>query len=488
MKEGLMQTDLATTNQLRSLFKPSSWLTKIDFINHLVLFNNVLITVLAEKSGGKTSFSSLLLHHLDQQIKPLFMSIHPPCDKGAMLNTIAAQLHLNVDAYTNVNSIVAQINERKAHVLLVLDDAQNMPEDFIKELMLAIRNQEEGGFFHVCVLSDYSIVATLNNLAANQFNNLIHTIELGALSENEARTYVLQRAMAARLITKPLSDAQFKQFYHATKGTIARINTNLDSFILKCSKQKVSNKATLVKNAALAASIAVISGLSFLYFKDNHNFPQYSAQPPLEQNISSILPAIKNAMVESISVTQESLPSYISSLRESSVIQLVQKELPKKQILDRADAEQSHNPINTMELADKIMVIPAVKKQLAERLVTSQLKKAPAHRLNTKTPIKHAAIKQKKTVVQRVARSSGYTIQLLASHRKGDVYRLQRSCTLYAATKIRTFTDSKGSWYVLTIGDFNSRAQAQAKVTQLPTALVKLKPWVRTVSGLRQQG
>ena len=104
---------------------------------------------------------------------------------------------------TPTYSIVAQINERKAHVLLIIDDAQHMPEDFISDVIIAIKNQEDFGFFHLCLVSDYSVVATLNNLSADQFNNLVHTIELGSLSESETRTYVLQRAMAAHLINKP---------------------------------------------------------------------------------------------------------------------------------------------------------------------------------------------------------------------------------------------------------------------------------------------
>ena len=57
------------------------------------------------------------------------MSAQAPCDRGDILGDIASQLHLNLDANTDVNSIVAQINDRKAHVLLVIDDAQHLPED-----------------------------------------------------------------------------------------------------------------------------------------------------------------------------------------------------------------------------------------------------------------------------------------------------------------------------------------------------------------------
>ncbi|MDI1352305.1 MAG: ATP-binding protein, partial [bacterium] len=187
----------------RTLFKPATWLAKIDFINHLILFNNVLITVLSEKNGGKTSFTTLLQSNLDDQIKSIFMTIKPPCDREQIISDMAAQLHLNYDSDADLANLAKQINERKAHVLLIIDDAHHLPEALITEMMWVIKNQEDFGFFHLCLVSDYSIIATLNNLAVDPFNNLIHSIELSSLNENETRIYVLQRAMSARLINKP---------------------------------------------------------------------------------------------------------------------------------------------------------------------------------------------------------------------------------------------------------------------------------------------
>lgn len=210
MKEGVIQSELAAVIQPRVLFKPGSWLAKIDFINHLIIFNNVLITVLSEKEGGKTSFGTLLQSNLDPQIKSVPMTVKPPCNRENVIKEIATQLHLNQDENTDITSIVAQVNERKAHVLLLIDDAQHLPEYLIKEAMLAIKNQENFSFFHLCLLSDYSVVATLNQLTASFFDNLVHTIELGSLNESETRTYVLQRAMTAHVISKPLTDVQFK--------------------------------------------------------------------------------------------------------------------------------------------------------------------------------------------------------------------------------------------------------------------------------------
>jgi septal ring-binding cell division protein DamX/type II secretory pathway predicted ATPase ExeA len=488
MKDGPLQTDLGTATRVRALFKPGSWLAKIDFINHLVLFNNVLITVLAEKSGGKTSFSALLLDNLDPQIKPVFMATQAPCERKDILADIAAQLHLNMDLETNIRSIIMQINERKAHVLLIIDDAQHWSEELIKEFMIAIKNQDDFGFFHLCLVSDYSIVATLNNLAADQFNNLIHTIELGGLNESEARTYVLQRAMAARLINKPLPDNQLKQFYQLTKGNISRINSSLDSFIFKCSTQKDINKLAIAKKISIAASVAAIVGSSFFYFKNVYD--SHSAVT-VEPNLISSLPSLNQATNQTIALKQEeAVPSYIPALLDSSTVQLVVNALPKKQILDTAEDDQV---VNAVALVDKVIVIPSIKQSnepmkaaylAATKVINERLQKEPIKLSRTHS---EPPIQQEKTITQ-VSRVAGYTIQLVASHKKSDVYRFQKSSPLYASTKIRHFANAKGDWYILTIGEFSTRDQAQKKASSLPAPLAKLNPWVRAVSGLTQAG
>ena len=471
MKEGKVQLDVTAANQPRTLFKPGSWLAKIDFINHLILFNNVLITVLSEKEGGKTSFNTLLQNNLDAQIKSISMTVKPPCDREAIINDIATQLHLNNDAQTDMTSIVAQVNERKAHVLLVIDDAQHLPESLIKEAMLAIKNQDDFGFFHLCLVSDYSLVATLNSLATDQFNNLIHTIELGSLNESETRTYVLQRAMAAHLINKPLTDSQFKQFYQLTKGNVAKINSNLEAFIFKCSTQKKSNKALLLKRTSLAISATIAVGISYLYFDSKSSITNSfrpSAQP---EKIS-----------EQISIPPEPLTSHIASWQDSSTRQLVHYALPKKQILDGMEDEEEN--INTVALVDKVVVIPTVKtKVLSSESVSPVAQEVLESKLVALTESSQVV---KKPVIK--LDTNGYTIQLVASHKISDIHLFRKNNSLLDNTKIRQFTNAKGTWYILTLGEYDSRNKAQLNAKKLPAKLAKLNPWIRPVSGLANVG
>ena len=508
MKVGKIQPDVAAVNQPRTLFKPGSWVSKIDFINHLILFNNVLITVLSEKEGGKTSFSTLLQNNLDQQIKSISMTVTPPCNIEEIINDIASQLHLNNDSQTNIASIVAQINERKAHVLLVIDDAQHLPEPFIKEVMLAIKGQEDFGFFHLCLVSDYSVVAALNTLAVDQFNNLIHTIELGALNESETRTYVLQRAMNAHLINRPLSDLQYKQFYQLTKGNLAKINSSLESFIFKCTTKKKSNPMLTLKKTSIAVIAAVTVGFSFMYFDIIDN--KYSISN-LTTTLNSVIPTRTSDKLSDkpAFANKEQFASQIASWQDSSTRQFVHNALPKKQILD--DFEDGEQNINTVALVDKVLVIPKVKIStelfspapdqvaLESKLVPikennpmqfAKLEKNPL--IQEKINIQNNIIAQKKVVAQKKSAAQSntkrYTIQLVASHKINDVHRFRKNNNLVAKTVVRHFTNTKGTWYILTLGEYESRNKAFLKTKKLPAELAKLNPWIRPVSGLTNVG
>lgn len=456
----MIQLELGAVTQPRTLFKPVSWLAKIDFINHLILFNNVLITVLSEKKGGKTCFSTLLQNNLDQQIKSISMTVTPPCNRQNIINDIATKLHLNHDDATDINSIVTQVNERKAHVLLIIDNAQHLPESLIKEAMLAIKNQENFGFFHLCLVSDYSVVASLNQLAVEQFNNLIHTIEIGSLNESETRTYVLQRAMAERLINKPLSEEQFKLFYQQTKGNLSKINSSLEAFILQCSTPKKSKKVITLKRTSAAITAVLVAGVSYLYLdKMNHA----SQTAPLE------------------SAQPEQLISQIASWQDSSTRQLVHFALPKKQLLDDIDEDQNNS---TVAIVDKVLVIPTVKTKNSE----PELQATIADSTLESKLVEFRILKHEKLIKKTPAKTSKYTIQLVASHKKIDVNRFKNSNKLLENSTIRHFTNEKGTWYILTLGEYTSRSQAHFDASKLPSELVKLHPWIRPVNGIENLG
>ncbi|MGL6028952.1 MAG: ATP-binding protein, partial [Legionella sp.] len=392
MIDGNNQPDTLVLNKPTRLFKPGSWLAKIDFINHLILFNNVLITVLSEKEGGKTSFGQLLRSNLDQQIKSVTTTVEAPYNRAQMISLIATELHLNYDMETNLHSLVAQINERKAHVLLSIDNAQNLSEAFIKELLVAIKNQGDFGFFHACLISDYSVIASLNQLTAEHFSNLVHTIEIGPLNESETKTYTNQRALSSPLFDKPLSDVSLKKFYELTKGNLAKINSSLDEFMVKSSKIKPRKKFVMLKNASMAISAALVAGMSYVYFNDV--YLTGPAPQSLATNTISIPAVVEHAATELSSEALAQLESHIAPWQELATVQYMHYGLPKQQFLD--DGDDDH--LTTVALVDKVVVIPTFKSReltAAAELAASKHLTKPVIETSTLVPVAIAKRQEK---------------------------------------------------------------------------------------------
>ncbi|MFA6303457.1 MAG: SPOR domain-containing protein [Legionella sp.] len=454
------------TIQRRTVFKPATWLTKIDFINHLILSNNVLITVLADPCGGKTYFASLLESNLDKKIKSISMCALAACKSKTILGHIASQLQTETGT---IADLVTAINTQKQHVLVTIDDAHNLPESFIKEAMHAIKNQGEEGFFHLCLIADFSIVERLNKLAVGEYINLVHSIELGSLSESETRTYVLQRAMADNLIIKPLSEAQYKQFYQLTKGNVAQINASMESFIQNCKPEPKNQQLISVKRVSMAISAFLLIGCGYLAVELYKDVPQTWSQSVIASEPPKVEP-IKEIAHEQIApqeqvIPQEELVSQIPFWLDSAKLQMVQEAIPKQVHFE--DDEEDENP-DIVAVVDKVVVLPKITMPAAKTKVVA---KKPV----VKKPVKQKVVKTK---------AGQFTIQLLASHKKSEVIRYQKRNALLAKTKLRRFSNQAGVWYVLTLGEFENRTQAEQKISKLPDGLIKLHPWIRTTAGL----
>jgi hypothetical protein len=453
MNEGMFQSDLAAAIQPRVLIKPETWLFKIDLINHLILFNNGLITVLSEKRGGKSAFATLLQENLDAQVNSLTMTVRAPCNREQIIEDIATQFHLKHHPDTDISSLVAQINERRSHVLLLIDDAQHLPEVFIKEVMLAIKNQENFNFFHLCLASDYSIVAALNSLSASFFHDLVHTIEVGPLTESEARTYTLQRAVASHLITKPLTEPQLKQFYQLTKGNVAKINSSLESFVFGLANKKQSSMMDVVKKAAIPVGSAVLSGLMCLFLVKTYY------EEPESTKVTTIVQAQKTIDLDDV---PQIMLSQIASWQDGATRELVEHSIAEKQDLDMLMQAVKSEAVAVADKASK----------RARSKILAKIKNPPRHKKITKMNMAQEGDKL-------------YTIQLVASPYKVDMERyLKSNKLLYTTAKLKHYTENHVVWYVLTIGEYDNMTDAKHSIAKLPPSLMKLNPWVRPISSL----
>lgn len=452
-----------------ALFRPASWQAKINFINHLVLFNNALIAVLSEKNGGKTSFIRLLTPELDSAIKPVHIAISAPFEKEAFLAALAEALHLKTTIRTNLDSIVDQINERKSQVLVIVDNAELLPELFIEEILNTLKRQGQGAYFHLALFSDFSILGVLNRLDRNEFGQLIHTIEPGSLSESETRSYLMQKLGHQKRLDKILSEKNLEQFYHLTGGNIARMNAHMTDFFL-AQEAIAPQKTPRLKSLLLVGGSALLVAGALLWALQMHEQPAKAAIP------------VANAEKTPVSSdTADVAPSHIAFYRENGQRTFLAQTPALLTLSKTIDLSRESDLPESLAVVDKVVVAPKVIKKSDDsksEVVSKQEIIAPQDIPKSSLP----SLRTKPEPAKQSVANARFTIQLLASGRKEDVLRFQRNHQLAASTKIRALQHYGNTWYALTYGEYRNMQDAQQAVQHLPKALSYFRPWVRTVN------
>lgn len=439
-----MQDDMAKItkpdfNQGKSkLYIPASWHAKIEFIKRLVLDTNLLIAVLGEKGGGKSTFVDALDATIAEQIMPILISAKPSLEATALLAQLNALLELP-DGST-LESIIAALADNDLQVLVIIDDAEFVSDALTNHILDILQAQGEHPCFHVCFVSDVSMTKRLRRFE-KRYPDLIHSIELGPLSEEEAKTY-----MKYRLLESPdfIKGGRVERCYKKTKGRIAAINRQLPAFFNLNEGPPSRFKRFTRRMVTVCAFMGALVLGGVLQLK-SHIF--YSEHMPLETVILSV-PFDKTLSDSESAVLLSKIPAYDLAATQQF---LAPVELRRAEYVIPDDSNDL--PQDEVVVLDKVLVIPKIIQAEPE-----------------------------------VAYQNHYTIQLIASHSRSKLERFARLHRVQTRTKIHRTQKQDRVWYVLTSGDYKAPEEAKEAMAKLPEALVKLRPWIRSMEGLKTTG
>lgn len=452
------------TDEAGILFEPASWQIKFDFINQFILNNNVLISILGDTGSGKTTFAHFLQNKLDQNINTVMLTATPLFDRTEFLDSLSALLDLREGL--SIEEIVAHINERRALTLVTVDDAEQLPELFLKEILDALQQQEDNGYFHACLFSDFSLVRMTSRLAKETYQDQIHSLELQPLSESETRAYVMERA--GSFVDKPLdvSEERLHQFYQLTEGNIVGINTQMLGFFSKKQPDGFRwNKTVLSYGAIPILLLAAVSLGYFLFSSVGAGLNQFKQLA--KNDIDSI--AVELPLSSDI-------PSYqLAALRQPMQLISLQKAALLIQNTEN-NAEMATD--ESLVVMDKVLIIPKV-------ILPSVVKKAKQPSIARASGLSHL---KKSAHAQVIAPKGQFTIQLMASRDKNGLSRLAKRYSSSTGIKLRRFNSQGVVWYVLTQGEYAKSQLAKNAVANLPKELTHFKPWIRPMGSLTDVG
>ena len=501
-------------NKPLKYYIPESWKVKFEFIQHLTLFNNVLTVLLADAGNGKSTFISQLKEKCDEQITSTIVTATQGLSLSELTSKLASDFDLKSTHYNGLSSITEQINLRKKHCLLIIDDAHLLPQSIFKSLLQEVKSQGEHGYFHVLVASNYSILEYLGSNLEVDNEGLIHTIELGDFTPVEVKQYLQFMLEQAGFIGDfPLSNASFNRLFKMCEGSVGKINQQIlplleaDRSHESNDKPQVKSKRAFSKVSKFVAAtlpvfvVAVIISSLIPESKTNNTASNVLALPhkKLPNDNEKVL-QIKTPQPDPVLNSKIAFyaDNAVRSLNKNeSASQAIREDLSKKASQYTIDEFAKKSPV----VLDKVIFAPkklseiktpdsakerAQKVEAKTATTKSSVKvaaKLPKDENVQKSPAKKVAAKKEKPSATELKKT--YAVQILAGKNLSALKAFMQQHHLNNKSHIYHFSKSGVTWYVLTLGSYEKKDLAKDSIKALPSTLSKYKPWVRKVDDLK---
>ena len=214
----------------------------LSFLQYGLDQGDGFIVITGDVGTGKTMLVEMLLSQLDPRELLVATLVTTQLEEDDLLQLVASNFGIQVDAHTSKSMVLkdlerAFVEQRKMsrRVLLIVDEAQNLPARSIEELrMLSNFQQDSRPLVQVFLLGQQEFRKTLLSEGFEQLRQrVIATYHLNPLNEEEVQTYVEHRLSRAGWKQDPAFKGDvYPPIYAFTDGVPRRINNLCDRLLL----------------------------------------------------------------------------------------------------------------------------------------------------------------------------------------------------------------------------------------------------------------
>jgi DamX protein len=426
---------------------------RFNLIRHLIQNSEQLVLVLSESGYGKTSLLNQLRIAGSEHWWVCPLSSSPAISPDALTSHILAAFkvrHEGKSAPVLKESLRSHIASARYHgqlPVLLVDDAHLLPIATLKMLVELVMQTEQVARMRVVLFCEPQITSIL---ATPEFEivhkTLVHTLDIPPFSQTQVSDYILFRLQNTGYTSvHPFNNPLIKKIYIQSEGIPAKINKlayqALERFLEQQPIYPVHRAKSYKKLAlTLLLFLTLVAAGAFSYW-------QY---PELFRNVL----LIPTEPLQSPAILS---PPTLTEIPHSESVAPTNVADAPKVLSSEPNVAAPPAPVKSEKVE-----IPPVKPETS-----------------------HKAAKDETWLLQQPPES--YTIQLLGAY---DTNRLDKFRSAYSLSQLAVFKTryQNHDWYVLVMGMYLNREQAQKALDSLPNELKQeTQPWIRSVATIHSQ-
>ena len=439
-----------------------------QLIEHFI-YSQSIVTVTGCLGCGKTTLANTFCQSFGDETVCVQIPATLFMNKSQFFEKLGEQIPVHLDdegtdsAIVGIQRFVAQLDLEAKSLMIVIDDAHELGSDVL-DLVTCLKTGTTTGI-HILLFGETQLTSMLRSALTTEMEQSLIEFEIAELGVKDTVDYVkFKLAEAGYTGQLPICASDLGNIHNSANGIPGTINALVANALEETSitLSSVDNLQSFIyrgKNYwAIAATLIVLLVFTFVILAPDSRIEQQRSLARSEASIDVSIDAQANtdAITEELSYEIEPIMVEVESPLAQS------QELTTGIVADITEASN-------------------LEEQVSEPNITAAI---PEEGEISTAEIADIDISDFEKSLLEYPESS-YTVQIMGSHSEANVRRfIQEELVSSQRGYFETRFQEK-PWFVVLLGQFESRSDATKAIEELPTPLRSLQPWIRSITDIQ---